>query len=69
MESPGSLTFDVQGCACPDEVIRGAGSKACWFRPERTAEPLPRGSPMFRISAGLEDAGDLRAGFERLRAN
>ena len=42
-------------------------------RPERTAEPLPRAGPMFRISAGLEDAddliADLRAGFERLRAN
>jgi cystathionine beta-lyase len=42
-------------------------------RPERTAEPLPRSGPMFRISAGLEDADDLlaelRAGFERLRAN
>jgi cystathionine beta-lyase len=42
-------------------------------RPERTAEPLPRAGPMFRISAGLEDAddliADLHAGFERLRAN
>jgi cysteine-S-conjugate beta-lyase len=42
-------------------------------RPERTAEPLPGPGPMFRISAGLEDADDLlvdlRAGFERLRAN
>lgn len=42
-------------------------------RPERTAEPLPPCGPMFRISAGLEDAGDLiedlRAGFERLRAH
>lgn len=42
-------------------------------RPERTAEPLPAGGPMFRISAGLEDAEDLiedlRAGFERLRAS
>lgn len=42
-------------------------------RPERTAEPLPGPGPMFRISAGLEDAddllADLRAGFERLRAN
>jgi cysteine-S-conjugate beta-lyase len=42
-------------------------------RPERTAEALPRSGPMFRISAGLEDAddliADLRAGFERLRAN
>ncbi len=42
-------------------------------RPERTAEPLPPSGPMFRISAGLEDAddliADLRAGFERLRAN
>jgi cystathionine beta-lyase len=41
-------------------------------RPERTAEPLPASGPMFRISAGLEDAedliADLRAGFERLRA-
>jgi cystathionine beta-lyase len=41
-------------------------------RPERTAEPLPHSGPMFRISAGLEDAddliADLRAGFERLRA-
>jgi cysteine-S-conjugate beta-lyase len=42
-------------------------------RPERTAEPLAPSGPMFRISAGLEDAddliADLRAGFERLRAN
>jgi len=42
-------------------------------RPERTAEPLPPSGPMFRISAGLEDADDLiedlRLGFERLRAN
>jgi len=41
-------------------------------RPERTAEPLPPSGPMFRISAGLEDAddliADLRTGFERLRA-
>ena len=41
-------------------------------RPERTVEPLASG-PMFRISAGLEDAedliADLRAGFGRLRAN
>jgi cystathionine beta-lyase len=41
-------------------------------RPERTAGPLPPSGPMFRISAGLEDADDLitdlRAGFERLRA-
>ena len=41
-------------------------------RPERTAGvPAPEG-PMFRISAGLEDAddliADLRQGFERLRA-
>jgi cystathionine beta-lyase len=42
-------------------------------RPERTAEPLPPTGPMFRISAGLEDAddliADLQSGFERLRAN
>jgi cysteine-S-conjugate beta-lyase len=42
-------------------------------RPERTAEPLAPSGPMFRISAGLEDAddliADLRAGFERLRAS
>jgi cystathionine beta-lyase len=42
-------------------------------RPERTAEPRPPSGPMFRISAGLEDADDLiedlRAGFERLRAS
>ncbi len=42
-------------------------------RPERTAEALPWSGQMFRISAGLEDAddliADLRAGFERLRAN
>jgi cystathionine beta-lyase len=42
-------------------------------RPERTAESLPPSGPIFRISAGLEDAddliADLRAGFERLRAN
>jgi cystathionine beta-lyase len=41
-------------------------------RPERSVEPLPPSGPMFRISAGLEDAddliADLRAGFERLRA-
>ncbi len=41
-------------------------------RPERTAEALPQSGPMFRISAGLEDAddliADLRAGFEQLRA-
>jgi cysteine-S-conjugate beta-lyase len=41
-------------------------------RPERTAQPMPSG-PMFRISAGLEDAGDLiadlHAGFERLRSS
>ena len=41
-------------------------------RPERTAEPLPPSGPMFRISAGLEDADDLIAdlhtGFEQLRA-
>ena len=40
-------------------------------RPERTAGPLPASGPMFRISAGLEDAddliADLSAGFERLR--
>jgi cystathionine beta-lyase len=42
-------------------------------RPERTAQPLPPRGPMFRISAGLEDAedliADLQAGFERMRAN
>jgi len=42
------------------------------IRPERTAEALPPSGPMFRISAGLEDAqdliADLRLGFERLRA-
>jgi cystathionine beta-lyase len=42
-------------------------------RPERSAEPRPSCGPMFRISAGLESADDLiedlRAGFERLRAN
>jgi cysteine-S-conjugate beta-lyase len=42
-------------------------------RPERTTEPLARSGPMFRISAGLEDAddliADLHAGFERLRAH
>jgi len=42
-------------------------------RPERTVEPLPPSGPMFRISAGLEDAddliADLREGFDRLRAN
>jgi cystathionine beta-lyase len=42
-------------------------------RPERTAEARPACGPMFRISAGLEDADDLiedlRAGFERLRAS
>ncbi|HEY4039408.1 MAG TPA: PLP-dependent transferase, partial [Burkholderiaceae bacterium] len=42
-------------------------------RPERSAEPRPPCGPMFRISAGLESADDLiedlRAGFERLRAN
>ncbi len=41
-------------------------------RPERSVEPLPAGGPMFRISAGLEDADDLIAdlqeGFGRLRA-
>jgi cysteine-S-conjugate beta-lyase len=41
-------------------------------RPERSVEPLPPSGPMFRISAGLEDAddliADLREGFERLRA-
>jgi cystathionine beta-lyase len=41
-------------------------------RPERTAEAPSASGPMFRISAGLEDAedliADLRAGFERLRA-
>lgn len=40
--------------------------------PERTAE-LPPSGPMFRISAGLENAedliADLRTGFERLRLN
>ena len=43
------------------------------IRPERTAEPQAPSGPMFRISAGLEDADDLiddlRAGFQRLRAN
>ena len=42
-------------------------------RPERTAQPLPPRGPMFRISAGLEDAedliADLQAGFERMRVN
>jgi cystathionine beta-lyase len=42
-------------------------------RPERTVEPLPPSGPMFRISAGLEDAddliADLREGFDRLRAD
>ena len=42
-------------------------------RPERTAEAVPPSGPMFRVSAGLEDAddliADLSAGFERLRAN
>src|SRR6266403_1235011 len=42
-------------------------------RPERTVEPLLPSGPMFRISAGLEDAddliADLREGFDRLRAN
>ena len=41
--------------------------------PERTVVPLPFRGPLFRISAGLEDADDLiedlAAGFERLRAN
>jgi len=41
-------------------------------RPERTAG-LPPSGPMFRISAGLEDAedliADLRTGFERLRSH
>jgi cystathionine beta-lyase len=40
--------------------------------PERTATALPFKGPLFRISAGLEDAADLiddlAAGFERLRA-
>lgn len=39
--------------------------------PERTATPLPFAGPLFRISAGLEDADDLledlASGFERLR--
>jgi cystathionine beta-lyase/cystathionine gamma-synthase len=39
--------------------------------PERTAVPLPIAGPLFRISAGLEDADDLledlASGFERLR--
>jgi cysteine-S-conjugate beta-lyase len=42
-------------------------------RPERSAEARPAGGPMFRISAGLEDADDLiedlRAGFQRLHAS
>jgi cystathionine beta-lyase len=41
--------------------------------PERTAEAMPPSGPMFRISAGLENAddliADLSAGFERLRAD
>lgn len=40
--------------------------------PERTVVPLPYKGPLFRISAGLEDAddliADLAAGFARLRA-
>lgn len=40
--------------------------------PERSVVPLPFKGPLFRISAGLEDADDLlddlAAGFERLRA-
>jgi cystathionine beta-lyase len=40
--------------------------------PERTIAPLPYPGRLFRIAAGLEDAGDLiddlSAGFERLRA-
>ena len=39
--------------------------------PERTAVPLPFKGPLFRISAGLEDADDLiddlAEGFARLR--
>jgi cystathionine beta-lyase len=39
--------------------------------PERTVVPLSFEGPLFRISAGLEDADDLiddlAAGFERLR--
>jgi len=39
--------------------------------PERTVTPLPFAGPLFRVSAGLEDAADLlddlASGFERLR--
>ena len=42
-------------------------------RPERTVRPQAPCGPMFRISAGLEDAedliADLSAGFERMRAS
>jgi len=42
-------------------------------RPERTVQPWPPSGPMFRISAGLEQAedliADLREGFERMRGS
>jgi cystathionine beta-lyase len=51
----------------------GFESLAWTARPERTIAPLPYAGPLFRISAGLEDAtdliDDLQDGFERMRAH
>jgi cystathionine beta-lyase len=51
----------------------GFESLAWTARPERTIAALPYAGPLFRISAGLEDAtdliDDLQDGFERMRAH
>lgn len=53
---------------------RGLGfeSLVLMLDPKRTVAPLPGAGPLFRISAGLEDAadliGDLEAGFDQMRA-